>query len=121
MEQRNGRIDRQLQPRDEVFCHYFVYTQRPEDRIMTVLVRKTETIKRELGSLAQVIDAKLSQSLRGGIRRDGVAQLVKELEDADLDADRKQAVLDELESTRERGRPGGGGRDIRACGNDFPA
>jgi superfamily II DNA or RNA helicase len=102
MEQRNGRIDRKLQPRDEVFCHYFVYKQRPEDRILTVLVRKTETIKRELGSLAQVIDAKLTQTLRGGIRRDNVAALVRELEAADLDADRKQAVLDELESTRER-------------------
>src|SRR5262249_23235817 len=96
MEQRNGRIDRKLQPRDEVFCHYFVYKQRPEDRILTVLVRKTETIKRELGSLAQVIDAKLTETLRGGIRRDSVATLVKELEAADLDADRKQAVLDEL-------------------------
>lgn len=102
MEQRNGRIDRKLQPHDEVFCHYFVYKQRPEDRILTVLVRKTETIKRELGSLAQVIDAKLTETLRGGIRHDHVATLVKEIEAADLDADCKQAVLDELESTRER-------------------
>jgi SNF2 family DNA or RNA helicase len=102
MEQRNGRIDRKLQPRDEVFCHYFVYKQRPEDRILTVLVRKTETIKRELGSLAQVIDAKLTQTLRGGIHRSNVAALVQELEATDLDTDRKQAVLDELESTRER-------------------
>ena len=45
MEQRNGRIDRKLQPRDDVFCHYFVYHQRPEDRILSCLVRKTETIK----------------------------------------------------------------------------
>ncbi|MEO2015504.1 MAG: DISARM system SNF2-like helicase DrmD, partial [Fuerstiella sp.] len=49
MEQRNGRIDRKLQPAPEVFCHYFVYKQRPEDRILQVLVRKTETIKEELG------------------------------------------------------------------------
>ncbi len=34
MEQRNGRIDRKLQPNAEVFCHYFVYTDRPEDRIL---------------------------------------------------------------------------------------
>ena len=34
MEQRNGRIDRKLQPSAEVFCHYFVYKQRPEDRIL---------------------------------------------------------------------------------------
>ena len=57
MEQRNGRIDRKLQPKDEVFCHYFFYKQRPEDRILAVLVRKTETIKAELGSLAQVIES----------------------------------------------------------------
>ena len=59
MEQRNGRIDRKLQPNPDVFCHYFVYKQRPEDRILVALVRKTETIKKELGSLAQVIDARL--------------------------------------------------------------
>ena len=29
MEQRNGRIDRKLQPKPEVFCHYFVYTPAP--------------------------------------------------------------------------------------------
>jgi SNF2 family DNA or RNA helicase len=34
MEQRNGRIDRKLQPSPEVRCHYFVYKQRPEDRIL---------------------------------------------------------------------------------------
>ncbi len=45
MEQRNGRIDRKLQPKDEVFCHYFVYKQRPEDRILQVLVRKTERLE----------------------------------------------------------------------------
>ena len=29
LDQRNGRIDRKLQPADEVFCRYFVYSQRP--------------------------------------------------------------------------------------------
>jgi SNF2 family DNA or RNA helicase len=102
MEQRNGRIDRKLQPREEVFCHYFVYRQRPEDRILAALVRKTETIKRELGSLAQVIDARLAATLRTGIRRDQVEALEREIETADLDPDRRQAVEDELEATRER-------------------
>ena len=64
MEQRNGRIDRKLQPKPEVFCHYFVYRQRPEDRILRCLVRKTERIKQELGSLAQVIDVRLADSLQ---------------------------------------------------------
>jgi len=102
MEQRNGRIDRKLQPRDEVFCHYFVYQQRPEDRILVALVRKTETIKKELGSLAQVIDARLADTLRAGIRRDQVDALEREIETADLDPDRRQAVEEELEATRER-------------------
>jgi superfamily II DNA/RNA helicase len=102
MEQRNGRIDRKLQPREEVFCHYFVYKQRPEDRILTVLVRKTETIKKELGSLAQVIDAQLAETLRRGLRRENLDALARAIETADLDPDRKHAVTEELEATRER-------------------
>ncbi len=64
IEQRNGRIDRKLQPAAEVRCHYFVYPQRAEDRVLEVLVRKTETIKRELGSLSQVIDDDIERRLR---------------------------------------------------------
>ena len=56
------------QPAPVVHCHYFVYRQRPEDRILAALVRKTDTIKRELGSLAQVIDARLTTSLPQGDR-----------------------------------------------------
>ncbi len=41
MEQRNGRIDRKLQREKEVRCHYFVYTQRPEDEVIRTLVRKS--------------------------------------------------------------------------------
>jgi superfamily II DNA/RNA helicase len=102
MEQRNGRIDRKLQPRDEVFCHYFVYVQRPEDRILEVLVEKTKKIKEELGSLAQVIDAKLEKTLRGGIRRKRLGALEKEIREADLDPDRRSTVEEELEAARER-------------------
>ena len=81
MEQRNGRIDRKLQEQPEVFCHYFVYKQRPEDRILKVLVEKTERIKKELGSLAQVIDARLAETLKSGIRRDRIDKLEKEIHD----------------------------------------
>ena len=75
IEQRNGRIDRKLQPAPRVRCHYFVLTQREEDRVLEVLVRKTETIKRELGSLSKVIDDDIERRLRrGGIRhRDAIA------------------------------------------------
>lgn len=102
MEQRNGRIDRKLQPKDEVFCHYFVYKQRPEDRILQVLVRKTETIKEELGSLSQVIDARLAKSLSQGIRHRSIDTLENELEAAHLDDHRRAAIEDELEAARER-------------------
>src|SRR5579875_1972292 len=33
LEQRNGRIDRKLQPAQRVYCRYFIYAQRPEDRV----------------------------------------------------------------------------------------
>jgi superfamily II DNA/RNA helicase len=102
MEQRNGRIDRKLQEADEVFCHYFVYKQRPEDRILTALVRKTERIKKELGSLSQVIDARLADTLKQGIRRDRIDAMEKDIDSADLDADRRQTVKEELDATRER-------------------
>ncbi|MBI5764265.1 MAG: helicase [Planctomycetes bacterium] len=102
MEQRNGRIDRKLQPSDKVFCHYFFYKQRPEDRILQVLVRKTELIKRELGSLSQVIDARLTATLKQGIRRDRIAEMEREIDEADLEKERRKTVEDELEAARER-------------------
>ena len=34
LEQRNGRIDRKLQSAAKVYCRYFVYSQRPEDRVL---------------------------------------------------------------------------------------
>jgi superfamily II DNA or RNA helicase len=102
LEQRNGRIDRKLQPRDTVYCHYFVYRQRPEDRILQVLVKKTETIRRELGSLAQVIEGKLVHLLHEGIRHADVDRLEKAIAGADLDRDAKAVVNDELEAARAR-------------------
>ena len=103
IEQRNGRIDRKLQPAPVVRCHYFVLPQRMEDRVLQVLVTKTETIKRELGSLAKVIDDDVERRLnRGGIRHDDVDQLKAEVEGADLDPARKRATASELEDARER-------------------
>jgi superfamily II DNA or RNA helicase len=103
LEQRNGRIDRKLQPRNEVDCHYFVYRQRPEDRVLRALVRKTDTIKRELGSLAQVIEGKLADTLtKSGIRRADIDRLEREIDAADLARDFKETVTEELEAARER-------------------
>ena len=101
LEQRNGRIDRKLQPAPEVVCRYFVYTQRPEDRVLATLVRKTEVIRRELGSLAQVLEGRLAGALEGGIRRRDIDALSRQIEDARLD-DRRSVVEEELEAARER-------------------
>ena len=64
IEQRNGRIDRKLRPAAEARCHYFVLPQREGDKVLEVLVREIETIKRELGSLSKVIDDDVEHRLR---------------------------------------------------------
>ena len=102
IDQRNGRIDRKLQPAGEVNCHYFVLPQRMEDRVLEVLVTKTETIKRELGSLSRVIDDDVERRLRHGIRHRDADALRQQIEAADLEAARKHATAEELEETRER-------------------
>ena len=102
LDQRNGRIDRKLQPADEVFCRYFVYKQRPEDRILEVLVNKSQKIKEELGSAANVLDSTLAASIgKRGIRREDLAELEDTIEGVQLD-DHKQIVEDELEVARSR-------------------
>lgn len=98
MEQRNGRIDRKLQRAPVVHCYYFVYSQRPEDRVLQVLVNKTETIQQELGSLSLVIEVKLSR----GIRRQELDTLAREIDTAQIPTDRKATVEEELEAVRER-------------------
>ena len=102
IEQRNGRIDRKLQPALKVVCHYFVLPQREEDRVLEVLVRKTETIKRELGSLSKVIDDDIERRLRGGIRHRDAKRLAREIGAADPDLEKKRVAAEELESARER-------------------
>src|SRR5262249_45433691 len=98
MEQRNGRIDRKLQRSPEVRCYYFVYKQRPEDRVLQVLVSKTETIQQELGSLSPVIEKKL----KFGIRRDEIDALTAQIEAEDVEKELKATVDSELEEVRER-------------------
>lgn len=102
MEQRNGRIDRKLQPSPEVYCHYFFYAQRPEDRVIAALVRKSELIRRELGCMNSVLDSRLIRSLQQGIRRDQVESLEQEISATSLDATQRQVIDEELESTRAR-------------------
>ncbi len=103
IEQRNGRIDRKLQPAPEVRCRYFVLPQRAEDRVLEVLVRKTETIKAELGSLSQVIDDEVERLLtRSGIRHRDAGRLAQEIRDASVGARRRRLANEELEAARQR-------------------
>ncbi len=75
LEQRNGRIDRTLQRASDVYCHYFIYPQRVEDRVLDVLITKVDRIQRELGSLGMVIAEQLSEALQEGIDDQSLAKL----------------------------------------------
>ncbi|MFP5504354.1 MAG: DISARM system SNF2-like helicase DrmD, partial [Candidatus Sericytochromatia bacterium] len=99
LEQRNGRIDRKLQPASEVRCHYFVYTQRIEDRVLETLVRKTETIREELGSMGAVVDAAFAAVLDQGIRRSRIDEQLALLEK--LGPEPSEELSAEFEDVRE--------------------
>ena len=103
LEQRNGRIDRKLQPAKQVVCRYFRYTQREADIVLEALVRKTETIRKQLGSFGRVIEERVARRLEeGGIARGEALHLAREIE-AEADAERHavaQAQLDDEDRAR---------------------
>ena len=101
MEQRNGRVDRRLQQSPEVRCHYFVYPQRAEDRVLETLVHKTEVIRRELGSLSTVVLERMGQALDPGIDGD---RTIQDIEDATEPGEQREVVTAELESSRAQTR-----------------
>lgn len=94
LEQRNGRIDRKLQPSPTVTCRYFVYAQRPEDVVLDALVRKTELIRRQLGSAGQVLGARIADRLGGGIDRTAARDLAARIDDEEADERVRAAVRD---------------------------
>ncbi|TVQ92961.1 MAG: helicase [Deltaproteobacteria bacterium] len=93
IEQRNGRIDRVLQPSHDVWCHYFHLPARPEDRVLAYLVDKMHRIREELGSLSEVISAKLADALQGGIRQIDEAE-IDALTTPDAQAERARMELE---------------------------
>ena len=103
LEQRNGRIDRKLQPAKRVTCRYFIYAQRPEDIVLEALVRKTETIREQLGAIGQVIEARIAERLAGrGIQRSDAKALAAAV-DAESDEERlsrARAEMDDQEQER---------------------
>ncbi|MGX1165767.1 SNF2 family DNA or RNA helicase [Bradyrhizobium sp. USDA 372] len=106
LEQRNGRIDRKLQPADEVTCRYFVYPQRAEDQVLAALVRKTETIRNQLGSAGEVLAENIHRKLSAnGIARTSAASIAREIEAENGDAFVRRArreMADEEEKRLER-------------------
>ena len=105
MEQRNGRIDRTLQREPQVYCHYFVLPQRPEDVVLDTVVRKTDQIRQELGCLPPVVIRKLNDLLAKGINPTSLARTIADIQGLDQEEDLRitRALLDEeLEGSRER-------------------
>ncbi|MCB9789289.1 MAG: DEAD/DEAH box helicase [Deltaproteobacteria bacterium] len=101
LEQRNGRIDRTGQSEPVVRCHYFTYSQRAEDRVLDVLVRKVEVIQRELGSLGAVVLDRIESTLEHGIKADAADRLDQVEAELDRHVDRRGTANRELESSRE--------------------
>jgi len=88
LEQRNGRIDRKLQPSPTVYCRYFLYENREEDAILRRIVEKTENIYRELGGFGTVLDKNLVQTLRRrGIERSHLRDTIQMLDFRDDEED----------------------------------
>ncbi len=106
LEQRNGRIDRKLQQAPQVWCHYFLLEDRPEDRVMEVLIKKTEVIRQELGSLSPLVQQQVEEALEGGIDLDQLDVVQRQLEGMDSAGNERGALLqrtrEELEATRHR-------------------
>ncbi|WP_437552936.1 DISARM system SNF2-like helicase DrmD [Sorangium sp. So ce367] len=100
VEQRNGRIDRTLQRAPEVRCHYFVFTQRPEDQVLETIVNKTRTIQKELGSIGAVVEGRLAALLERGVPLGRVADLRAAIEQLGEEPSRAAARREELEAAR---------------------
>ncbi|TGP86583.1 ATP-dependent helicase [Mesorhizobium sp. M2D.F.Ca.ET.223.01.1.1] len=132
LEQRNGRIDRKLQPAASVSCRYFLYKQRIEDRVLDALIRKTEIIRKQLGTAGEVLRRKIETRLtEGGIARADASRIADEIDnvtddgvraakrDLDDEADRRIGRLREeqdwlqrrLEDARQK--VGVSGADVR--------
>ena len=96
IEQRNGRIDRTMQPAKEVRCHYFVYNDRAEDIVLKKLVEKVDVIQRELGSISSVLLDRFSDVMESGIDTKTVAKL----DAAEAGGALKETASEELEAQR---------------------
>jgi SNF2 family DNA or RNA helicase len=103
LEQRNGRIDRKLQPANRIFCRYFRYEQREADIVLDALVRKTETIREQLGSFGQVIEQRITTRLTEvGIEKGQATALARAIAE-ETDPERLACAREEMDE-EERAR-----------------
>jgi hypothetical protein len=103
IEQRNGRIDRMLQPEREVRCHYFRYRNLPEDAVLARLATKSHAISAELGSFAPVVSDRILAVLSKGLSRRELARRIAEIDEAaDAPDATRAAVKRELDEAREK-------------------
>ncbi|MFO0760046.1 MAG: DISARM system SNF2-like helicase DrmD [Byssovorax sp.] len=100
LEQRNGRIDRKGQKQD-VRCHYFHYAQREADRVLEVLVERTEVIQEELGSMPPVLEERMTKQLAQGIGPRDRARIAEALRAGTTKLD-DPVITEELEGARDR-------------------
>jgi Helicase conserved C-terminal domain/SNF2-related domain len=112
LEQRNGRIDRKLQPSPEVTCRYFLYRQRPTDIVLDALVRKTEQIRLELGSLGKVIEDRIEDKLTGGGITSSNAETLREEIANDTGGEAVQRARRELEDQAQAASDDRLGREL---------
>lgn len=81
LDQRNGRIDRKLQPADVIYCRYLTFKQRNEDRVLEVLMEKVERIRKELGSVTKILEERLTTEIsREGISHDNIDEFISEIQ-----------------------------------------
>jgi superfamily II DNA/RNA helicase len=101
LEQRNGRIDRKLQRQTEVRCHYFLYAEREADRVLEILVQRTHTIQKELGTFPPVLEDAVTRAMARGIAPTHRRELAESLRTS-LQTAERPTVEAELESARQR-------------------
>ncbi|GAA0771557.1 ATP-dependent helicase [Roseibium denhamense] len=99
LEQRNGRIDRKLQPAPTVYCRYFLYAQRESDIVLDALVRKTDRIRRELGAVGKVIEDRMMERLISEGIGKGRGQALVEALNSDEDNEVISRALREMEES----------------------
>ena len=105
LEQRNGRIDRKGQRAKEVFCRYFTYLNREEDRVLQTVMEKTGRIGAELGISGQVLEDRVELLARELLlKRAEGEEISRAFSHLSLDRRRREQLQQELESIERRGQ-----------------